>query len=101
MEKKYKQRKTVYFPIPAVIMKRPDISYFEKCLYSVILAMSKLCGYCFSGNEALAEMLGCSTRHITQGLTNLKDVGLVKVETKRAGIRVVERNIIPMVLMDK
>lgn len=101
MEKLVKDRKTVYFPVPAVIMSRQDIKYFEKCLYSVVLAMSKLKGYCYSGNEALAEMLGCGTRHITQGLAKLKEVRLIKTETKRAGVKVVQRKIYPLVLMDK
>jgi hypothetical protein len=92
------ESKTKYYRIPAEVMQNKDISYAAKCLYSVILSLSKnKRGVCWARNQALAEITGSTTGGVSNCLAELKKAKYVTIETQRKGYTVVMRVIMPNV----
>ena len=88
-----------YIIIPDCIKRNTSLSSTSKILYGQILSLSNKVGKCWAHNKTLAEMIGVNERTISRCLKELKDFELVKVDTCRQGVEVVQRDIFPLILL--
>ena len=83
-----------FYIIPVHIAEDHRLDDSCKLLYGRILSLSNAKQYCFASDAYLAEKSGCSEREIKYRLKNLEDLGYIRRETKRDGLRW-DRKIIP------
>jgi len=69
--------------IPNTILFDSSLNIYARCLYGLILSLSKEKGYCFASNEYLAEKLGAKKRSAVNWILELKEKGFIDVETIR------------------
>lgn len=72
--------KVLYLVIPLKLMHDKSIDWGAKVLYGNICGLCESRGYCWAGNERLAEHHGTTTRSIRRWLRELKDAGYITVE---------------------
>jgi hypothetical protein len=66
-----------FYMIPKVIMRDPDLSIYEKVVFSAILGRIRKQGggRCYPGTECLARECGISVRCVSNSLENLRKYG--------------------------
>lgn len=84
--------------LPAKIRYDSRLKGEAKVLYSEILLLSSQKGYCYATDKYLAESYSSSQRSINRHIASLKNLGYIKIETKRQGKRITERHIYPLEL---
>lgn len=72
--------------IPATVADDPRLDDSEKLLFGRLAALSNKFGYCFASNKYLGELTGVSSDEIKKRLKSLKDLGCIKVDTKKNGV---------------
>ena len=84
--------------LPAKVRYDSRLKGEAKVLYSEILLLSSQKGYCYATDKYLAESYSSSQRSINRHIASLKNLGYIKIETKRQGKRITERHIYPLEL---
>lgn len=70
--------------IPPSVWKHPELSLMEKCLLGRINSLSSEKGYCYAGNNYLAEELGYKTpKALSNALSKLVEKGFLIREVSR------------------
>lgn len=72
--------------IPSYIADHQDIDSATALLFGRLNALSNKEGYCFASDEYLAECSKCKIRVISDRLRVLKELGYIKVFTKKIGV---------------
>src|SRR5690554_3664514 len=63
--------------IPADLMRDTRVSRSAKTLYPYLCVFSKKYGYCWAGNQELAEMLSVPERTLKRWIKNLSETGWI------------------------
>ncbi len=81
--------------LPASVRYDPAIPSTAKLLYAEISALADKSGYCFAGNEYLAELFGISDRTVRRLIKSLADGGYIiaNVERDETSNEVITRSI--------
>ena len=66
--------------IPGEVMRCEKLSDCEKLLYAEVSTLAQEAGYCFAGNDYLAEQMNKSERTIARGLSKLHELGFIRIE---------------------
>lgn len=69
--------------IPPSIWKHPELSLTEKCLLGRIYSLSSEKGYCYAGNNYLAEEISKSAKTISRVVSKLVEKGFLIREVSR------------------
>ena len=78
--------------IPREIWLCPDLTFIEKCLLIEIDSLDND-EHCFASNEYLAKFLDCSPTSISKGISKLKKMGLVRLESFDGRTRQIRSNL--------
>ena len=81
-EIEHEAEKNAYVVIPTLLWDNQQLPWKLKRLYGRIVSLTKKIGYCFASNEYLAKDIGCSIRTITNYLIQLKESGLINIDTQ-------------------
>lgn len=68
-----------YSVIPASVRYDRELSYFDVILFSELVAMSTLLGFCYASNSYLEKLYDVSTRTITRSIQNLSKRGHIYI----------------------
>lgn len=79
----WKDWRGMFLTIPTLIVMDEDLTGDQKLLYGIILALSRIDGYCTATNASLAKLLNISDRSIQRNVSSLKEAGFVDVEIIR------------------
>lgn len=71
--------------VPNFILKRDDISSNAKVVYALLLSYAWYNDHCFPGQNRLEEESGMSQATISRSISELQEVGLLKVERRGQG----------------
>lgn len=71
-----------YIKVPLAVITDKNLKPSSKVLFSLLIILIQQEGYCFAGNDYLAEKLNTSNRTISRLLKELSDVGYIKMEFK-------------------
>ncbi|MCR5137772.1 MAG: helix-turn-helix domain-containing protein, partial [Oscillospiraceae bacterium] len=66
--------------IPGEVMRSEKLSDCEKLLYAEVSTLAQGTGYCFAGNDYIAEQMNKSERTIARGLSKLSEMGFIRIE---------------------
>ena len=86
--------------IPPWVLARKDLSGEQKLLFGRILGLSDRHGYCWASNAWLGNELGLAPGTVSNMLSRLSELGLVKVELVRKGQKKTLRRLYPLGLAD-
>lgn len=70
-----------YFSIIPAPVRDAPVPDKAKLLYAEVSALAEDTGYCWASNAALAERLDCSERTISRSISQLSEIGVIRVET--------------------
>lgn len=82
-EKEEKTMPNYYSVLPANVRYCPNLSDFEKILYSEISALTNALGYCFASNNYFAELYKKDISTISRAIKKLEDNDFIKTEVKK------------------
>jgi DNA-binding MarR family transcriptional regulator len=82
-EKQEKNLPNYYSVLPANVRYCPDLSDFEKILYSEISALTNALGYCFASNNYFAELYKKDVSTISRAIKKLEEYDFIKTEVKK------------------
>ena len=71
-----------YIKVPLAVITDKNLKPSTKVLFSILIILVQQEGYCFAGNDYLAEKLNKSNRTISRLLKELSDIGYIKMEFK-------------------
>ena len=72
-----------YAIIPVPILTNDKLKANEKLLYAYITSLANKEGYCFASNKYFADCLNISAHTVSRLISNLNELGFVKVEIIR------------------
>lgn len=75
-----KLKPNYYSVLPANVRYDKKLSYFEKVLYSEIVALSNVYGYTFASNNYFADLYEMSLKNISRSLSNIQNQGHITME---------------------
>jgi Helix-turn-helix domain len=67
---------------PYLVMEDKRLTIGARFTYAFLLKYAWQAGSCFAGQEKMAHEMGVSERHLRRFLTELQEVGYIKVERK-------------------
>ena len=71
-----------YIKVPLAVITDKNLKPSSKVLFSLLIILVQQEGYCFAGNDYLAEKLNTSNRTISRLLKELSDKGYINMEFK-------------------
>lgn len=66
-----------YIIIPEKVVEDSNLSSTDKLVYGIILRLTRSNGYCWATNKYIADMLGFTTRTISESVRKLKVLGYI------------------------
>lgn len=71
--------------VPNFILEAKDISVGAKLTYAMLLKYAREDDYCFPGQDALAEDMGCAPRSVATYLQELRNAKLIDITRRGQG----------------
>lgn len=72
-----KQQPSFYSILPAYVRYSKDLTDFEKILYTEIMALTNILGYCYASNSYFATWYGKTTVTISKSINKLVTLGFL------------------------
>lgn len=69
--------------IPEPVASHPDLCPAAKLFFGRLTQFTQKKGFCWASNAYLGELMGVDERTIKRWLSDLKDIGFIRIETKK------------------
>jgi DNA-binding PadR family transcriptional regulator len=76
-----------FYVIPSQVFEDDRLEYSEIMFYALLSGLANNTGYCFASDKYLAERMKISHQTIERWLLKLEEIGYIKRETKKNGLR--------------
>jgi len=73
--------------VPALVANHPEIDDSTAIFFGRLNALSNQNGHCYASDKYLSEICKCGDRVITDRLKKLRDLGFIRINSKKNGLR--------------